>query len=111
MNDITTAAYSAKLDPARFIIVGLSDVRIGDDVITGVRLADVLTGLAKIKQSSSPYRGTPLAPAPLNGKPSDRITMDALYPRYAAFLRAGDSVVPALAYAHGRLKVMYGETP
>ena len=93
LNDITTAAYSAKLDPARFITVGLNDVRIGDDVITGVRLADVLAELAKLKRSSSPYRGAPQAPAPLNGKPSDRITMDALYPRYAAFLRAGDTVV------------------
>src|SRR5215469_13899767 len=42
LNDITTAAYSAKLDPSRFITVGLNDVRIGDDVIGGVRLADVL---------------------------------------------------------------------
>jgi indolepyruvate decarboxylase len=38
LNDITTAAYSAKLDPSRFITVGLNDVRIGDDVIAGVRL-------------------------------------------------------------------------
>jgi hypothetical protein len=29
----------------------------------------------------------------VTGKPSDKITMDALYPRYAAFLRAGDTVV------------------
>jgi indolepyruvate decarboxylase len=40
LNDITTAAYSAKLDPSRFITVGLNDVRIGDDIIAGVRLAD-----------------------------------------------------------------------
>ena len=93
LNDITTAAYSAKLDPSRFITVGLNDVRIGDDVIAGVRLADVLAELAKLKPPSAPYRGTPQALAPVNGKPSDKITMDALYPRYAAFLRAGDTVV------------------
>jgi indolepyruvate decarboxylase len=93
LNDITTAAYSAKLDPSRFITVGLNDVRIGDDVIAGVRLADVLAELAKLKPPSAPYRGTPQGLAPVNGKPSDRITMDALYPRYAAFLRAGDTVV------------------
>src|SRR4029077_3755685 len=29
----------------------------------------------------------------VNGKPSDKITMDALYSRYAAFIRPGDSVV------------------
>ena len=93
LNDITTAAYSGKLDPSRFITVGLNDVRIGDDVIAGVRLADVLAELAKLKPSSAPYRGTPQGLAPVNGKPSDKITMDALYPRYAAFLRAGDTVV------------------
>jgi len=93
LNDVTTAAYSAKLDPSRFISVGLNDVRIGDDVIPGVRLADVLAELAKLKPSSSRYRGTPQGLAPVNGKPSDKITMAALYPRYAAFLRAGDTVV------------------
>ena len=93
LNDITTATYSDKLDLSRFITVGLNDVRIGDDIIAGVRLADVLTELAKLKPSSAPYRGTPQGVAPVNGKPSDKITMDALYPRYAAFLRAGDPVV------------------
>ncbi len=93
LNDITTSAYSAKLDRSRFITVGLNDVRIGDDVIAGVRLADVLAELAKLKPASAPYRGTPQGLAPVNGKPSDKITMDALYPRYAAFLRAGDTIV------------------
>jgi indolepyruvate decarboxylase len=93
LNDITTAAYSAKLDLSRFITVGLNDVRIGDDVIAGVRLADVLAELAKLKPSSPRYRETPQGLAPANGKPSDKITMAALYPRYAAFLRAGDTVV------------------
>ena len=93
LNDITTAAYSAKLDPSRFITVGLNDVRIGDDVIGGVRLADVLAELAKLKPASAPYRKAPQALAPVNGKASDKITMDALYPRYAAFLRAGDTIV------------------
>ena len=93
LNDITTAAYSGKLDLSRFITVGLNDVRIIDGVIGGVRLGDVLAELAKLKPSSSPYRETRQAAAPLSGKPSDNITMDALYPRYAAFLRPGDTVV------------------
>jgi indolepyruvate decarboxylase len=93
LNDITTAAYSAQLDPSRFITVGLDDVRIGDEIIANVRLPDVLSELAKLKPSSAPYRGTPQGLAPVNGSPSDKITMAALYPRYAAFLRAGDTVV------------------
>src|ERR1700688_944590 len=93
LNDITTAAYSGHLDLSRFITVGLADVRIGDEVIANVRLTDVLSQLAKLKRSSAPYRGKPQGLAPVNGNPSDKITMAALYPRYAAFLRAGDTVV------------------
>ena len=94
LNDITTAAYSARLDPARFITVGLNDVRVGDRVISGVRLQDMLVELTKLKSPAPPFRRTvESAPPPSAGKPSDRITMDALYPRYAAFIRTGDTVV------------------
>jgi indolepyruvate decarboxylase len=93
LNDITTAAYSSRLDLSRFITVSLNDIRIGDQVIANVRLADVLSGLAKLKPSSAPYKVKPQGLAPVNGNPSDKITMTALYPRYAAFLRAGDTVV------------------
>jgi indolepyruvate decarboxylase len=93
LNDITTAAYSGQLDLSRFITVGLDNVRIRDKVIVNVRLADVLAELAKLKPSSAPDKGEPRGLAPVNGSPSDKITMAALYPRYAAFLRAGDTVV------------------
>ena len=93
LNDITTASYSGQLDPSRFITIGLNDVRIGDEVIAGVRIADVLVELDKLKPASASYRGTPQRLAPVTGSPSDKITMAALYPRYAAFLRAGDTVV------------------
>lgn len=93
LNDITTAAYSGHLDLSRFITVGLNDVRIGDEVIGNIRLADVLSELAKLKPSAAPYRGKPQRLAPVNGNSADKITMAALYPRYAAFLRSGDTVV------------------
>lgn len=93
LNDITTSAYSDPLDLSRFITIGLDDVRIGDEVIAGVRLVDVLSELAKLKVSSAPYKGKPQGLAQVNGNPSDKITMAALYPRYAAFLRPGDTVV------------------
>lgn len=94
LNDITTAAYSARLDPARFITIGLNDIRIGDKVISGVRLQDVLVELAKLKSPAPRFRRTvESAQPPSAGKPSDRITMDALYPRYAGFIQKGDTVV------------------
>src|ERR1700726_3490778 len=93
LNDITTAAYSGKLDLSRFVTVGLDHVRIGDQVIANVRLEDILSELAKLKPSSAPYKGKPQGLPPLNGRPPAKITMAALYPRYAAFLRAGGTGV------------------
>ena len=93
LNDITTTSYSARLDPTRLITIGLNDVRIGEQVIGGVRLADMLVELAKLKLPMARYRRTPERPAAIAGNPSDKITMDALYPRYASFIRAGDTVV------------------
>jgi indolepyruvate decarboxylase len=93
LNDETTAGFSGRLDPARFISLGLNDVRIGEKVFGSVRLADMLAELAKLKSFAPRFRRTPEAAQPLNGNSSDKITMEALYSRYAAFIQPGDSVV------------------
>jgi indolepyruvate decarboxylase len=99
LNDENTTGFTARLDPARFISIGLNDVRIGGQVFGNVRLADTLAALAKLKSPAPRYDRKP-QPASggngvsgVNGKSSDKITMDALYPRYAAFIRPGDNVV------------------
>ncbi len=93
LNDITTAGYSARLDLARFITIGLNDVRMDDQVFDSVRLGDMLTELSKIKSPAPPYRRTRQEAPAINGASSDKITMDVLYPRFAAFIRPGDIVV------------------
>jgi indolepyruvate decarboxylase len=93
LNDETTAGFSGRLDPARFVSIGLNNVRIGDQVFGNVRLADALTALAKLKSPAHPNGNTPQQAPRVNGNPSDKITMDVLYSRYAAFIRPGDSVV------------------
>src|SRR5262249_14541634 len=97
LNDITTGAFTARLDPARFVSIGLRDVRIGEQVFGNVRLADMLAALAKLKSSAPPYRRTPEDAPRETGNSSDKITdkitMDALYPRWAKFIQPGDSVV------------------
>jgi indolepyruvate decarboxylase len=93
LNDETTAGFSQRLDPARFVSIGLNDVRIGEQIFGDVRLVDVLAALAKVKSPAPPYRRTPEQAQPVYGNPSDKITMDQLYPRYAAFIRPGDNVV------------------
>jgi len=93
LNDETTTGFTTRLDPARFISIGLNDVRIGGQVFGNVRLADTLAALAKLKSPAPRYKRTPEGNPSINGKPSDKITMDALYPRYAKFIRSGDNVV------------------
>jgi indolepyruvate decarboxylase len=93
LNDETTAGFSGRLDSARFVSIGLTDVRIGEKVFGNVLLADMLAALAKLESPVLPYRRTPEPVPGINGISSDKITMDALYPRYAAFIRPGDSVV------------------
>ncbi len=83
LNDETTTGFTARLDPARFISIGLNDVRIGGEVFGNVRLADTLAALAKLKSPAARYKRTPKGNPSINGNPSDKITMDALYPRYA----------------------------
>src|SRR6266496_3827431 len=94
LNDETTAGFSGRLDFGRFVSIGLNDVRIGEQVFGNVRLADMLAALAKFESGAPRYkRTTPEGNPSINGKPSDKITMDALYPRYAKFIRSGDNVV------------------
>ena len=93
LNDETTMGFSTQLDPARFISIGLNDVRFGGQVFGNARLADTLAALTKLKSGAPRYKRTPQNNPSINGKPSDKITMDALYPRYAKFIRSGDNVV------------------
>ena len=93
LNDETTTGFTTRLDPARFISIGLNDVRIGGEVFGNVRLADTLAALAKLKSSAPRYKRTAENNPSMNGKPSDKITMEALYPRYAKFIQSGDNVV------------------
>jgi indolepyruvate decarboxylase len=92
-NDETTMGFSTHLDPARFISIGLNDVRVRDQLFGNVRIADVLAALAKFESGAPRYKRTPAGNPSINGKPSDKITMEALYPRYAKFIRSGDNVV------------------
>src|SRR4029077_10109746 len=87
LNAETTAGFSGRLDFGRFVAIGLSDVRIGEQVFGNVRLADTLAALAKLKSPAPRYKRTPEGNPSINGKPSDKITMDALYSRYAVFIR------------------------
>src|SRR5437588_442110 len=72
-NDETTMGFSTDLDPARFISIGLNDVRVGDQLFGNVRIADTLAALAKFKSVAPRYKRTPEDNPSITGKPSDKI--------------------------------------
>jgi len=72
LNDITTASYSAQIDPNRIITVGLNDVRVGQRVFGSVRLADMLSALSSVGRKAEPWRRKPAQTAQLDGQPSER---------------------------------------
>jgi indolepyruvate decarboxylase len=102
LNDITTASYSAQLDPARLITIGLNDVRIGEKVIGGVRLADMLVELARLKLPAQRFRRTVESAPPIAGSDRTRsrwmrsihATPPSSEPEIQSFLKLA---VPALA--------------
>ena len=93
LNDETTVGFTAQLDSARIVTIGLNDVRIGEQVFGNVHLADMLAALARLKSLAPPYKMTPERAPRVSGQSSDKITVEVLYSRYAEFIRPGDSVV------------------
>src|SRR5205823_2625661 len=61
LNDETTMGFSTLLDPARFISIGLNDVRVGEQLFGNVRLADTLAAIAKLKSVALRYKRKPFS--------------------------------------------------
>jgi indolepyruvate decarboxylase len=92
--DLNTGAFTARIDPARLISIGLHQVTLLGRTYDGVEMADVLTLLAKRltrRRQAVPVQATSLATA--GGTGEDPITAAALYPRWSNFVRADDLVV------------------
>jgi indolepyruvate decarboxylase len=94
LTDFNTGAFTAQLDPAKTIAIRHHTVSIGSKVYANVEIADVLTALAvrvsRLDRYAAP-RVESLGEAVGSG--SDPISADALYPRWANFLRPNDILV------------------
>jgi indolepyruvate decarboxylase len=94
MTDFNTGAFTARLDPAKTIAIRHHYTSVGPQEFQDVEMGDVLSSLAsRVKRRG---RDTSLQPAslgPVTGRGGDPITAEALYPRWAEFLRPDDVVV------------------
>jgi indolepyruvate decarboxylase len=93
-SDFNTAAFTAKLDPSRTIDVMHHRTRVGHAWYDDVEMGDVLSALAERLPRRTDLPGPkPNSPVGPQGRGDDRITAEALYPRWGRFLRPDDIVV------------------
>jgi indolepyruvate decarboxylase len=91
MTDFDTGAFTYRLDPAKTLNIRHHSAEIGSKVYPNVEMKDLLAELTRrvTKRSGKP----PIQPVSLGsivGKGSDAITAEALYPRWANFLKPND---------------------
>jgi indolepyruvate decarboxylase len=93
MTDLSTGAFTTRLDPAKTIAIGHHHTSLGGRTYAHVEMADVLSALA-LGLPKRDFPGIAVSePMPLAGSGNDPITADALYPRWEAFLREDDIVI------------------
>jgi indolepyruvate decarboxylase len=94
MTDFNTGAFTARLDPAKTITVGHHCTKVDGHTYLGVEIGDILAALATQLPKRNDWKtieATSIgAPA---GSGNDPITADALYPRWASFLRENDILI------------------
>lgn len=93
-SDFNTGAFTAKIDLAKSINVLHHRTRVGHAWFENVEMSDVLTALANRLPLRTDIRG----PKPSNlgdpqGRGDDKITAEALYPRWERFFRPDDIVI------------------
>jgi indolepyruvate decarboxylase len=94
LSDFNTGAFTSHLEPEKTIYIRLHRTHVGTKVYSNVELKDVLTELSRrvTKRNLKP----PVQPAslgPVKGAGSDPITADALYPRWANFIKPNDILI------------------
>ena len=93
MTDFNTGSFTSNLDPKRTIAIDHHSVSVDGRTFPSVELGDILTALAE----ALPHREWPRMEAgslgSVTGGGAAPITAEALYPRWAQFIREGDIVV------------------
>jgi len=91
--DFNTGAFTARLDPAKIIAIGHHHVHVAGRTFANVEMGDMLTALAQVVTKRD-WRSIPSTPPEIkSGRGNDAITVGALYPRWAQFLKPGDVLI------------------
>jgi indolepyruvate decarboxylase len=94
MTDFSTGDFTAHLDPEKTINIRHHLTQVGTKVYPNVEMKDVLTELTRrVKKRSEKSPIKPVSLGAKVGSGSDPITAEALYPRWANFLKPNDILV------------------
>jgi indolepyruvate decarboxylase len=93
MSDLNTGAFTARLDPSRTIFVRHHRTEVGGRTYSNVEAGELLAVLAERLPKREWPRIQPRSPAPVVGRGCDPISAEALYPRWANFLRPDDVLI------------------
>jgi indolepyruvate decarboxylase len=94
LSDFNTGAFTSHLNPDKTIEIRHHRTQVGSKTYPNVEMKDILTELARrvtTRDGKSPIQ--PASLGPVVGKGSDPITVEALYPRWANFLKPNDIVI------------------
>ncbi|MCX5830226.1 MAG: thiamine pyrophosphate-binding protein [Deltaproteobacteria bacterium] len=92
-SDLNTVAYTAVIEKAKMIAVGHHSVRVGHAVYPGVEMKDLIDALVKKIGKKSINAPKTHGLSEPEGKYSDRITPEYLYPRWERFFKPDDIVI------------------
>jgi indolepyruvate decarboxylase len=94
MTDFNTGAFSARLDPKKIIDIRHHRTQVGSKVYPNVEMKDILVELAqRVTRRNEKPPMQPVLLGAVTGSGSDSITVEALYPRWANFLKPNDILV------------------
>jgi indolepyruvate decarboxylase len=94
MSDFNTGAFTACLNPGKTIDILHHRTQIGSKIDPNVEMKDILSELTgRVTKRSQPPPLQPASLGPVTGKGSDPISAQALYPRWADFLKPNDILI------------------
>jgi len=94
LTDFSTGAFTAHLDPEKTIDIRHHRTHVGTKVYPNVEMKDVLGELARrVEKRNQKPPVQPGSLGPVKGAGSDPINADALYPRWANFIRPNDILI------------------
>jgi indolepyruvate decarboxylase len=95
MTDFNTGAFTARLDPMKMMAIKHHYTRVGQSEFHDVEMRDLLSSLtSQVKRRDQVTSLLPASLGPVTtGNGGDAITAEALYPRWADFLRPNDIVI------------------